>query len=1843
VDRSIALGSDLGAGQETTSTASALILLNGATGEVLGENFISGRNIRTDLRTPANVTDVFAWDTSKDTDGGLWRNDDRAKASSWYNETIDNIATSCVMDTDDRCGSRDFPAKAIIVAGTTKLYIFDAERNTVWMEFAKNASSYMIGIVTNSTGSSVWAQDGKVYYGTNGAAAEGLFVIDFINDRAYKYDATNDYEGDKSIANRNSAMTWTAGPSSPIVNAVVNDVMARTLDGKSYAVVGTDAGMSVINETDRTVYDYDDEVGAADNDYNSVFLDRDGNLWDLNETAQQLDKWTNVIADTADEDPGNPDSVWDESSTPSLFASSQTINIAPAALSLKEGTSTVDGRSPTVFVGHNGGLTVVNTKANDETNGTVKYYSNSYITEEMIGDIRGMWPLTESAGGNGAITDRSVKAGKLTNKGSETFSVSAVRGTGITFAQATSDYLCSETGVADGTCDDDANFDTTTGNITVGAWIKRSASGTDVDTILAKWGNADADQAFRLSFSALDLPIFQTTDGAGSTVTSAGTAITDTNWHHLVGVFDNSNNTQYLYVDGVLADSDGQSNNTPDSSVAFTVGADLSGVANAAADFFRGTIDEPFVTAEALSAGQVRHIEEVGHRALQNHTSSRITGVTGADNYQRLMGNASGGTSTTNRVFAVATDDSNQFAYVGLNSSGDNTGGVTVIGLDSDTAVDLYDATANTAKDDDIGTQFSANDVISLAVTGAPCPAYNGGTTTCNNSATLAIAGTNDTATRVWMETSEISLYAALSQIASPTLTKNEVTVNNIFAVYNTYNNLTQSATGEQISTPAFSVDSNGNLIYNYLGTSTSATAMDLSDSILTTGTLFDLASTTISSGTLANLTANALTTGTALNVSSTGTITSGGELLSLNANSATSGNLATLVGNGLTSGSGISLSSSATGFSGNLIDVTLSGSNSNNSGSLLSLTNSGTLNTGTTLYIKHYATGTNNLAFRIDDESSDATPFVVDGTGNVGIGDSGPDYSLEISSAAAADPTFALSDGDITHGLTTLAQTDVVLHVAPLSSSAGGAQITAITESDAQALSIRGVIGSTNPTDTTPAIKLVGAKSNGTTGIADLGVGETQTANTSETLFQIANNDDTAAMTIMGNGNVAIGNNVAPLAKLTVTSNPIGASYLTGHAALIVDQYETHDAGGGQDIIAASASGTKKFWVEYDGDVQSARFVDADNTSSTFYVDPANGTTSIVVDGAIISDGAFSITSNGTNGDITINAGSGTVIIGDGTGKLNAGTIDPPYTINGTKYATYMAAMTGLKEETTGTIATGDYVVGVGYKATIDFANEPVGSDLWLFSKSTDLRRYINDLVVLLSPSGNARSWYTIDPEGFKLNIYTTKPAIVSYRLTAPRFDAHQWDNTRTTAGAGFNLDEIGLTTTSTGEVIGEDGTPLDELVIRPSSSPTTQVQFDIVDAAGSAITEVAALARATIANITAGLVTAQRVTSPIVETEELLTNLISPLGSESEGVAVQLEPDQTFGVINESNEPVATFDAAGNATLSGELTAQSVQTTSLAAEEATIAGNLFADRVQTSFGDLDTRIEELTASVAAIPSGSGGSGGTGLDATSSALLAMLLGEHIAPDSTAEDLIIDADLVARGDLSVYGDTLLGRTTIGGTLLVDSNVFIDDTGIQTAGGTLYLQQNKLGAVDILDGTMVVDLLGNVSINGNLAVSGNLTVGGVLGVNTIDLAGNTASQSASSSAFGKLAFLGAGGAEVASIDASGSASFAGNLVASGSGTFNKLFITDTPVGTPSASQATAGTGTLSRGQVEVLIPTSAVTANSLIYVTPLSATGNQVLFVKQKSAGAGFSVAIDRQVSTDIQFNWWIIN
>ncbi|KKK76265.1 hypothetical protein LCGC14_2865410, partial [marine sediment metagenome] len=162
-------------------------------------------------------------------------------------------------------------------------------------------------------------------------------------------------------------------------------------------------------------------------------------------------------------------------------------------------------------------------------------------------------------------------------------------------------------------------------------------------------------------------------------------------------------------------------------------------------------------------------------------------------------------------------------------------------------------------------------------------------------------------------------------------------------------------------------------------------------------------------------------------------------------------------------------------------------------------------------------------------------------------------------------------------------------------------------------------------------------------------------------------------------------------------------------------------------------------------------------------------------------------------------------------------------YTIGGARYATYMAGMTGVKEETTGVIHLLRNSQSVTrnsgtYEYVIDFDEVEQGSDLWLFAQTVNVdgRAHIvedgmvyrttseelfDKMIVLLTPAFEGDVWYEKNVEDKQVIIYAQLkevqlPSIgtleVSYRLTAPRFDWKTWKNTTEDDVEGFNLDKL-------------------------------------------------------------------------------------------------------------------------------------------------------------------------------------------------------------------------------------------------------------------------------------------------------------------------------------------------------------------------------------------------------------------------------------------------------------------
>jgi excisionase family DNA binding protein len=299
----------------------------------------------------------------------------------------------------------------------------------------------------------------------------------------------------------------------------------------------------------------------------------------------------------------------------------------------------------------------------------------------------------------------------------------------------------------------------------------------------------------------------------------------------------------------------------------------------------------------------------------------------------------------------------------------------------------------------------------------------------------------------------------------------------------------------------------------------------------------------------------------------------------------------------------------------------------------------------------------------------------------------------------------------------------------------------------------------------------------------------------------------------------------------------------------------------------------------------------------------------------------------------------------------------------------------------------------------------------------------------------------------------------------------------------------------------------------------------------------------------------------SPVGHITQLGKFIISPLGQGNSGAEVR--PGE--------------LDSKGTITVTGNLDVSN---------DATVSGTLYADRIVSKYNELPSasaqtvqNITNLTTISYATPQasldGTEASAGASLsapvlDATSSSLLALFTVDQASVASSDGTLIQlpEKQITLDGSLVVLGQTHLGQTTIAGSLLAP-RIDIGSEGIQAVSDTLYLQRNKLAAIDLLSGTLIVNPAGNVVINGDLAVSGNVAIGGVLGVEsltslgrdlTISLNGQSSTDATDSGIpVGSLIVKGASESAIATINASGSARFSGDISASGSASFTGLSV------------------------------------------------------------------------------------
>lgn len=631
-----------------------------------------------DIYALANIKDVFIYDTTSDSDGGKWVDSNTVAFTSWYTEALDDGpgGDTCDPSTDDRCYSKTFPRKAVLVVTTDALYIFDAINNVMWMKFSQNAGGYALGADTNNDPSSVTAKNGVIYVGANGSASGGLYAFDFIQDRMWNYNATNRSAATVGISGRNAAVSYSAdantalqldpvGTSAEWMN--VNDVSAEVINGSTTAItlsattnanpangrtfvaLATDSGLTLIDVAGQKLIQYSDVTA---DDYTSVVVTPRARLYALNTTSDQVERWVNIDSDftRATRVNGTFDNRWDETGTsgtngPSIAKSTPNMVAGnPDALEVVTRGSLALVSEDIIYVGHSLGLTEIH----DHTTvaqGWVKFTDTTRQTPFMIGPVDVMLPLDETSGS--LADDASFNNGDFSYKGSPTLGVSGVRGKAVGL-NGSSQYLCSDAD-QNGTCDVDSQYNMTTTGFTISMWFRHSTSISGNDVLFDRCYNATPAQAAAcitiympstgILVGAIDDDVTYTPYTASSYDQSASTVLTynDGRWHHVVLSRNNADDINF-YVDGIpvnLSTATGATA-TIDVSQIIGIGADCSVGANCStgANFWDGDIDDVTIsngttTQAQLLGAQVSRLYQ-DSRPLLNKRVITVTDATTA-------------------------------------------------------------------------------------------------------------------------------------------------------------------------------------------------------------------------------------------------------------------------------------------------------------------------------------------------------------------------------------------------------------------------------------------------------------------------------------------------------------------------------------------------------------------------------------------------------------------------------------------------------------------------------------------------------------------------------------------------------------------------------------------------------------------------------------------------------------------------------------------------------------------------------------------------------------------------------------------------------------------------------------------------------------------------------------------------------------------------------------------------------------------------------------------------------------------------------------------------------------
>ena len=450
---------------------------------------------------------------------------------------------------------------------------------------------------------------------------------------------------------------------------------------------------------------------------------------------------------------------------------------------------------------------------------------------------------------------------------------------------------------------------------------------------------------------------------------------------------------------------------------------------------------------------------------------------------------------------------------------------------------------------------------------------------------------------------------------------------------------------------------------------------------------------------------------------------------------------------------------------------------------------------------------------------------------------------------------------------------------------------------------------------------------------------------------------------------------------------------------------------------------------------------------------------------------------------------------------------------------------------------------------------------------------------------------------------------------------------------------------------------------VISNKTQETPSAKYALQAASGEIINRIGIFNEAVIANLKTGLIEAKQVTtdvlltssaridqitsnliiSPIIEADQLKTDFITPLSSDSIVVNGKIVIAST-STSSPRNDVV--LEVQGSASVSGNLSASS----------ASVSGTLRANHILADSID-------------------------GLDEKIATLAARTPFDTFDTSNTFKFNNIEANFgIFNLGLIALGGSSFSDVSISNQLSVGSSLKLADNSINVLGADLELQPFRQGGISILSGLIRIDTDGNLSAQGadfakDVKVRGNLSANIISPLPNQDLIlrlGNVIARDSSVIASGNEAISpgiaasprnddkgshfviqNANDSSVLSIDSKG------NLTSSGSGLFRDIISgglsivreaqADTSL-TETIASGSAGIATIIQGETERTIINPYVKSTSLIYITPTSDTQGATPYIArqtnedpQAKTKGSFVIQIPQAVYKDIKLNWWIVN